>query len=295
MTAYAHYMPENPAMGNMDELIRNMAVQTIVCGSFRVDHELTHEKSVDATILAMAVRGRYEISYQDQHWMIHPGQMFVVPCHMPVRIVHHPDRQGIMQAKWVHLHLTVHGAIDVLGLYDLPGKLNRRQSQPMGDVIDRLIQMKHQPSGRSDAFALMFERQQCAMVLARHLIAAGKRSPQRLKQLHQSAHLVPVFSAIAQHLDKPICIDDLCRWAHLSPSRLHAVFLETTGMSPIRYVMQARITQARQQLVYTDLPISQIADHLAFVSPFHFSRVFKQIVGMSPRRYRDQNNLSLGI
>jgi AraC-like DNA-binding protein len=144
-------------------------------------------------------------------------------------------------------------------------------------------------------FLHVLQSHRIASSLAEHLICRGKISSHRIRNLQQSSQLVPVFQAIAQHIHKPISIDDLCRWAHLSPSRLHAVFLETTGMAPIRYVLQARLTRARQQLIYTDMPISQIAQSLAFASPFHFSRVFREAVGMSPSTYRTQNNLAYGM
>ena len=286
-------MSKNPEMPLNDELFRSLSVHTAVSGEHKINHGVMHEKTVNATIVAIAIRGRYEVSFADQTWMIHPGESFIIPSNTLVRITHHLDRQGIMQAKWVHLHLTLLGVIDILSLFDLPARLTSGKSQLISQTIDTLQAMKQTSPG--NLFENLLHCQQLAVSMARYLINLGQPNPQRIKQLHQSAHLAPVFQAISQHLDRPITIDDLCKWAHLSPSRLHAVFIETTGLSPIRYVLQARLTHARQQLIYTDDPISQIAHSLAFASPFHFSRVFQKAFEMSPNQYRKRNNLSHGI
>ncbi len=272
----------------MSEWMRSLSVQTLSCGQMRTTEILKHEKTVDATIVAMSVRGRYEVMHGGQHWMIHPGQTMIVPSQTPVTIIHHPDRTGMMQAKWVHLHLTLHGTIDLLRLFDLPGKLTAKPSELVSQVIDRLHQIKS-ATDHAQQYEQLLLSHQMATTLARHLIKRGKLSEKQARKMQQSAQLMPVFEAIAQHLDKSITINDLCRWAHLSASRLHAVFIEATGLAPMRYVMQVRLTQARQQLAYSQSTISQIAQSLGFVSPFHFSRVFKTHVGMSPSEYRKRN------
>lgn len=294
MSGNVDYMPENPVLHDLNELLHSVTIQTAVAGQLRQVSQVIHEKTVDATIIAMPTRGRYEVWHSDGHWIIKPGETFIVPSQTPVRIIHHTDRNGSMHAKWIHLHMTLHGTIDLLGLYNLPGRLTKKQSLPVSDAIDTLLALKS-PSTESQRFSQLLLTHHVTSTLAYHLASLGHLSTHRIGQMQQSAQLVPVFEAIAQHLDKPITIDDLCRWAHLSPSRLHAIFCKVTGLPPMRYVMQARLTQARQQLVYTDKPISLIATSLSFASPFHFSRVFKTVVGVSPSDYRHQNALTHGM
>ncbi|HAI11237.1 MAG TPA: hypothetical protein DCM28_05995 [Phycisphaerales bacterium] len=290
MSAYVVYMPENPQLHQIVDLIRSMTVQTIFTGKLISTQKLVHEKTVDATIVATCLRGRYEITHSEQTWNIRPGETFVAPSNTPLRIVHHLDRYGIMEARWAHLHITLYGSINLLGLYDLPGKLSRKKSEPVSHMLDSLESVASNSSDRV-RFENLLVCQQCAVEMALHLMRLGQLGEDRIKRLHQSTELVSVFKEISQHLDRPISIDDLCRWAHLSSSRLHVVFQNATGMSPIRYVLHVRLSHARQRLVYTNQSVSQIAHSLAFASPFHFSRVFKNVVGMSPRQYREQNSL----
>ena len=255
MPVNVNCMPKNLVMLQMGELLRSLTVQTAFCGQLKGFSNEVHEKTVDATILAIPTRGRYEVWHSDEHWIIKPGETFVVPSRTPVKIRHHTNRQGQMHAKWIHMHMTLHGTIDLLSLFELPGRLTQFRSQPISDAIDQLLEMTS-PVNESQKLSQLLLTEQLTSMIARHLIGYGRLAPQRLYQMQQSVQLVPVFEAIAQHLHKPIHIENLCHWAHLSASRLHVVFKQVTGMPPMRYVMQARLTQARQQLVYTDRPVS---------------------------------------
>ena len=59
-----------------------------------------------------------------------------------------------------------------------------------------------------------------------------------------------------------------------------------THQPPIQLLHARILLEAKRQLVYTPLPIAEIAYRLGFTEPAYFSRFFSQRVGMSPRRYR---------
>lgn len=74
----------------------------------------------------------------------------------------------------------------------------------------------------------------------------------------------------------------------ISESRFTHIFKEYTKTSPSKYLISIKITKAKELLYNTDLPISQIAEHVGIVDQNYFSRLFKQYVGISPRAYRMQ-------
>lgn len=73
----------------------------------------------------------------------------------------------------------------------------------------------------------------------------------------------------------------------LSTTHFYRVFREHTGLSPYQYHLQLRIERAKQMLRGTSLSIKEIANALAFESPFHFSNAFKRKTGMSPSQWRN--------
>ena len=55
-----------------------------------------------------------------------------------------------------------------------------------------------------------------------------------------------------------------------------------------RIVEERLIREARRNLVYTNLPVSQIAYMLGYNDPAYFSRVFANATGMAPREFRSR-------
>jgi AraC family transcriptional activator of pobA len=49
------------------------------------------------------------------------------------------------------------------------------------------------------------------------------------------------------------------------------------------------IREARRQLIFTNLGISQIAYALGYIDPAYFSRTFSKVTGLSPKAFRAQS------
>jgi AraC family transcriptional activator of pobA len=59
-----------------------------------------------------------------------------------------------------------------------------------------------------------------------------------------------------------------------------------TGESPLAVVHQRIMLEARRRLVYTALPVAQIAYSLGFTDPAYFTRFFAERTGESPAAFR---------
>ena len=64
-------------------------------------------------------------------------------------------------------------------------------------------------------------------------------------------------------------------------------FRNVTGTTPMQYIIDLRLEQARDLLTETDLQVFQISEKCGFSDPFYFSRCFKKKFSLSPRQYRD--------
>ena len=67
-------------------------------------------------------------------------------------------------------------------------------------------------------------------------------------------------------------------------------FTKYKGMSPIRYVLEKRLIEAKMLLMTTDLNMGEIADIVGFSSPSYFAQTFKKYVHVSPLQYRKNNS-----
>lgn len=72
-----------------------------------------------------------------------------------------------------------------------------------------------------------------------------------------------------------------------SRSYLTTKFKKQMGMSIHEYVMNTKINEAKELLLYTSKPIVEISEYLCFSSQSHFQTVFKRLTGTTPMKYRD--------
>jgi two-component system response regulator YesN len=60
------------------------------------------------------------------------------------------------------------------------------------------------------------------------------------------------------------------------------------GCTAIEYLTQYRISVAKKQLAFTEVPIKDIATMVGFKTVQHFGRILKAYTGLSPAEYRKQ-------
>ena len=79
---------------------------------------------------------------------------------------------------------------------------------------------------------------------------------------------------------------DVAAAVNLSDSRFRYLFRMTYGFSPHQYLVDVRISAAKQMLWDTDIPIVTIAEQCGFGCQQYFNDIFKRETGTSPGRYR---------
>lgn len=76
-----------------------------------------------------------------------------------------------------------------------------------------------------------------------------------------------------------------------SPHTLSTIFKKAYSVSPNEYIMNKRITKAKDLLsVFPPISIKQIAVMIGYTDPFYFSRIFKMTTGQTPTDYREIKN-----
>jgi AraC-like DNA-binding protein len=101
---------------------------------------------------------------------------------------------------------------------------------------------------------------------------------------HQSVRLARRL--LDRHYDTPITIEQLSREAALSPFHLIRLFRRIYRQTPHQYLVQQRISRAKELLRTTDLPITEICMAVGFESLGSFSTLFSKVAGISPSAYR---------
>lgn len=88
------------------------------------------------------------------------------------------------------------------------------------------------------------------------------------------------------HYKENINLDMLASISHASKYYLVHSFTKEYGISPMNYLINRRLEEAKQLLKNDDYSMSMISRILGFSSPSYFSQTFKKAVGMTPNQYR---------
>ena len=137
------------------------------------------------------------------------------------------------------------------------------------------------PSGRLFADSL-------ASALAARLLTSYSAIPPR--QFTANGGLSPselrrALDYIQDHLALNISLDSLANAVGTSPSRLTALFKQSTGWSPHQYVLRERVERAKRLLEEGSLSPGQVALRVGFYDQSHLNRHFKRFLGVTPKEY----------
>ncbi len=91
---------------------------------------------------------------------------------------------------------------------------------------------------------------------------------------------------IAERLDQPLSLEDLATFACCDVRSFTRWFRDELGVSPHRYLTQARVERAKGLLGKTDQPLSEVALQCGFSSQSHLTTVFRRATGSTPGQFR---------
>jgi AraC family transcriptional activator FtrA len=132
-----------------------------------------------------------------------------------------------------------------------------------------------------------------ANIVARRLVMAPQRSggqtqfiPAPVPQKPRD-DLAPVLEWAISHAGAPLSVKQLAAKALMSERTFLRRFSETTGMTPKAWLLQTRMTLARDLLESSQLSNEQIAERCGFASAESFRAAFRKTVGLAPMLYRE--------
>lgn len=105
------------------------------------------------------------------------------------------------------------------------------------------------------------------------------------------APVQPALRFIDSHLAEPLRNGDLASRCCLSEDHFIRRFRECVGQTPTRYILERRVTQAAQRLLFSDHSIERIAEETGFGNRFYFSRIFARRTGLAPAAYRKSSRI----
>ncbi len=109
----------------------------------------------------------------------------------------------------------------------------------------------------------------------------------QLKLQKENALVKEIKQYIHEHLREKINLADVSKHVFFSVPHVEKLFKEETGVSVIRYLIEQRLSLAKNLLLDASLPLRAVAEKCGFPDYNFFSRTFRKNIGCSPLAYRN--------
>jgi AraC-like DNA-binding protein len=91
---------------------------------------------------------------------------------------------------------------------------------------------------------------------------------------------------MVEHLhDSEFRVGDAMRDLPMAPDHLRRLFRQATGATPLDYLTELRVSEAKRLLKVGGLAVKQVAERIGIPDPYYFSRVFHRMTGRRPSGY----------
>lgn len=159
-----------------------------------------------------------------------------------------------------------------------PGLFVSRMSGDLESAVARLLTALDSPLDRRILAPLAVRE-----ILYR-ILAGEQGDLLRAVALHDSRshRIARVVRFLNTRYGEPLTISEIAREANMSASTLHHTFKEVTSVSPLQYLKQIRLHQARLLMLQGGLSAGEAAHQVGYGSPSQFSREFKRLFGIAP-------------
>lgn len=129
------------------------------------------------------------------------------------------------------------------------------------------------------------------MMLKRFLILCTRvYKTNNLKDLKEDTKidLVREFNfLVEQHFKEKHTVAEYADLLNKSPKTISNQFIKYAEKSPLQYIKERRMLEARRLLRYTDNTVKEVAYEIGFKDLQTFSRFFKKIEGVSPSEFKE--------
>jgi AraC family transcriptional regulator len=230
------------------------------------------------TVCGINVEGRGWESYPDPHY-----GLTVIPAHLP-----HVAR-GTTPGEFLLVELEPDFVAGVIGAGPAPSALPMvlGARDPFAEHVLLAIAEQARRGAGSAAVARGLGTALVTHLSERRAAATAALATPPAPSALPSPTLGRVLEYVARHLDTPLSLERLAAVAGMDLFRFARAFKQSTGSSPHRYLLEARIVRAKELLRDRALPITEIALQTGFATPSHFSVTFRRITGVTPRAFRD--------
>ena len=106
------------------------------------------------------------------------------------------------------------------------------------------------------------------------------------KDIHHDEQIIKIQEWLQRHYGEAISLDKLAKQFDISVRSFNRRFRNAAGQTPLQYLQEVRLTQAKALLKKSNLSIAEIAFSVGYHDTSYFTSLFKRTNAVTPNEYR---------
>ncbi len=254
------------------DLARKLYFYPTWCGHYYcTDHYFMKRNTYPPLLIVFIREGKMHVEYENQCFDAQKGDVVLLDCSKPH---YYHAYNGL---EFLYMHFDGSNSHEICQhILETKGALIQEDSNIL---IGRLLynMVDYYQNGGIES---MFQSSMRIYHLFEYLLKPPVLQTEYETPVEQSIHY------IRRNYSEPLNLNKLAEIANLSPYYYAHCFKEETGFSPMEYVTNTRLEQAKVKLIRTQKTVEEIADEIGYSSSSSFINMFVKKVGYSPKQYR---------
>ncbi|QYR19569.1 helix-turn-helix domain-containing protein [Paenibacillus sp. sptzw28] len=238
----------------------------------------TEREQLSSYLVVYTVSGKGRLSYRGKMYTLLPGQVFFIDCMDHQYYTTDPEEPW--ELLWVHLNgVSVRAYYELFAAAQEEPVIMVKPETNLPAILRELIHLHRDKSYRTELIG-----SKLLVELVTELVLAAQQPDGPAGEV--PGYIRAVMREIEQHYAEELALEYLAGLAAVSKYHLAKSFKRYMSISPGEYIINTRITHAKELLKYTGLPVAEIAANVGVDNVSHFIRLFKDREGDTPLVFR---------
>lgn len=240
---------------------------------------ISKREGLNSYLFFIVEQGSGTLTYGKDSYEMKSGDCAFIDCHLPYSHQSSPD---LWSLRWVHFYGN-----SVKGIYEKylerGGEccFSAMRAGKMSELLAELFEI-----ASSDSYIRDMQICEKLTSLLTVLMEESWHPDSHTANSRKKKDLQELRTFLDENYQERISLDDLSERFYINKFYLTRIFKEQFGVSINNYLLQVRITHAKQLLRFSDMPIEKVACEIGVEDARYFTRMFKKVEGMTPGDYR---------
>ena len=243
----------------------------------RQPHISTHP-DLASYLFIIVLSGSGRLSYLGEEYKLSRGDCVLINCKNEY---FHESSDDLWTIRWIHFYGPT--APGIYRKYMERGGEVLFHPETMGDFVncwEKLFELAASDDHIKDMRINEHLSALCCLLMAESWHPES-RIPGKERQ-----SLLEIQKYLKDHLSEKITLTMLSEKFYVNKYYLTRLFRNEYGLTVGSYLLQTRISHAKELLRFSGLSIEEISERCGITPLYYFSRIFKQVEGISPMDYR---------